>query len=111
MQLPYVLLLVFVTACGSGTVGGDSCTKDGDCQKGVSCLHDKHTDSMTMCVDDPGSGICSLACTTHAQCKTYGATFKCALAQTDLTCNPTGICKDNYSITCTGTTCREAPEN
>lgn len=104
-----VAVLIAANACGSS--GGDSCTSDGDCGSGVKCLRDKVSSGGT-CVDLPGSGTCSLACTTSAQCKTYGSSFKCALAQTDVACNPTGICRDNYAIDCSkNPNCRIAPEN
>ena len=100
------LFVVFLGACGS--TAGASCDKDSDCSD-MKCLHDKIAGApASTCVDQPGKGTCSLACTTNAQCATYGSTFKCALSAIDTPCNPTGVCRDNY--TCNGPSCRLAPD-
>lgn len=96
-----------ISACG-GATAGDSCTSDGDCSD-MKCLHDEVLNSDNRCVDEPGEGTCSPACKTNADCATYGSTFKCALSSIDVACNPTGICRENYS--CSGSGCREAPDH
>jgi len=104
--------LLAIAACSSGTGIGDPCTSDSECTM-FKCLHDQTTNTDNSCsnVPVPAEGACSPACRTHADCTQYGATFKCALSQTDVACNPTGICRDNYTITCTPGPCREAPAN
>jgi hypothetical protein len=101
--------LFALTACSSGGQVGDSCSTDAECGE-MKCLRDKLA-MTSSCVDEPGTGTCSPACNTHADCQKYGATLKCALSQTAVACNPTGICRDNYTITCTPGPCREAPAN
>lgn len=102
-------MVILSVACGSGTPVSQSCTSDADCGE-FKCLRDKYSNSSNMCVDQPvPDGVCSPPCTTHADCTKYGATFKCALSQTDIACNPTGICLDDYHISCTPGPCREAP--
>lgn len=104
-------VLFVLTACSAGGSVGDSCATDDECGDNK-CLRDQRTMSgSTTCVDQPGSGTCSPACRTHADCQKFGATLKCALSQTDVACNPTGRCLDNYMITCTPGPCREAPAN
>lgn len=98
--------LFFSVACNS-TVVGQSCGADSECGE-FKCLHDKIGGSGG-CSDFPGPGSCGPACSTHAECKKYGETFKCALSTLGATCNPTGRCLDDYR--CTGSGCREAPEN
>lgn len=103
--------LIWSVACGSGTPVTQSCASDAECGE-FKCLHDKRFDSASsMCVNVPlpSNGTCSPECRTHADCTKYGATFKCALSQSDVSCNPTGICLDDYHITCTPGPCREAP--
>jgi hypothetical protein len=103
--------LSFLIACSSGGNVGDSCTADSECGS-FKCLRDKRRSSAdSSCVDFPGSGTCSPSCSTHADCTKYGPTLKCALAQIDVACNPTGICLDDYMITCNPGPCREAPAN
>ncbi len=108
----WISVLVFSVACSGGGQVGDSCTSDAQCGE-VKCLRDKVLDANNMCVDStvPPEGNCSPACRTHADCMKYGSTFKCALAQTAIPCNPTGICRENYRISCTPGPCREAPAN
>ena len=103
---------LFLDGCSSGGPFGDSCTTDEQCGE-FKCLHDKRTSTNNTCVNvtAPPEGTCSPTCRTHADCQKYGATYKCALSQTDITCNPTGICRDDYRITCTPGPCREAPAN
>lgn len=104
-------LSAFIISVGcSGTNVGDGCTSDDQCGS-FKCLRDQRAVTNT-CVDVPvPDGNCSPPCRTHADCTKYGATLKCALSQTDVTCNPTGICRDNYQITCNPGPCREAPAN
>ena len=98
------------TGC-SGTSVGDGCTTDAQCGT-FKCLRDQRVSTNNTCTDVPvPDGTCSPACTTHADCTKYGASLKCALSQTDIVCNPTGICRDNYTITCNPGPCREAPAN
>lgn len=93
----------------SGTSVGNSCTSDDQCGA-FKCLRDQRVAANNTCADVPGpDGNCSPQCRTHADCTKYGATLKCALSQTDIACNPTGICLDDYKITCTPGPCREAP--
>jgi len=103
-----VSAFLFLAAC-SGSSVGSSCTSDAECGE-FKCLRNKRS-SGTSCVDAPGGGTCSPTCSTHADCQKYGSTFKCALSQSDIACNPTGICLDNYTISCTPGPCREAPAN
>lgn len=109
--LVQICALAALAACGSGTGVGSSCSSDDQCGE-FKCLHDKRASTNNACVDvtAPPEGTCSPACSTHADCKKYGATLRCALSQTDITCNPTGICLDDYTITCTPGPCRVAPE-
>lgn len=110
LQLGALLSLTLSTvACG--TKVGESCTSDDQCGD-FKCLHDQKTGTNGSCtnVTVPADGTCSPACKTHADCTKYGATFKCALSQTDVACNPTGRCLDDYSITCTPGPCRLAPD-
>lgn len=102
---------LFLAACSSGGQVGDSCTADEQCGQ-FKCLHDKRAMNNT-CVNvtAPPDGTCSPSCTTHADCMKYGATLRCALAQFDVPCNPTGICLDSYTITCSSGSCRVAPAN
>lgn len=110
--LVWASALLISAACSSGGNVGDSCTSDEQCGA-FKCLHDKRTNTDKTCVNvtAPPSGTCSPACTTHADCTKYGATLKCALSQIDIACNPTGICLDDYHITCSPGPCREAPAN
>lgn len=105
-----ILIVPFLAflGCGSGGGVGNSCSADGECGE-FKCLRDKRS-SNSMCIDTPGSGTCSPSCSTHADCQKYGATLKCALAQFDVACNPTGICLDDYQITCNPGPCRLAPD-
>lgn len=108
-RLSRALVLIVGIGAGSqgcgGSTAGASCEQDSDCSGGPKCLRDKLASNNT-CVDQPGSGVCSLACTTHAQCAAYGSNFKCALSSVHVPCNPTGTCRENYS--CSGA-CRDAP--
>lgn len=99
-------LAISVQACG-GTSAGEPCTSDGDCDD-MQCQHDKVLNAQNQCENLPGEGECSVACKTNADCASYGSDFKCALSSTDVACNPTGICRQNYS--CSGSGCREAPD-
>lgn len=102
---------LFLAACSSGGQVGDGCTADEQCGQ-FKCLQDKRAMNNTCVnVSPTPDGTCSPPCSTHADCMKYGPTLRCALAQTDIPCNPTGICRDNYTITCSGGPCREAPAN
>jgi hypothetical protein len=105
-----ILIIPFIALLGCDSSGGvgSSCSADSECGS-FKCLHDKLS-SNNMCKDFPGSGTCSPPCSTHADCQKYGATLKCALAQVDVPCNPTGICLDDYQITCNPGPCRLAPD-
>lgn len=107
----FLSLSLSLSAC-SGTKVGQSCTADDECGE-FKCLHDQKAATGGGCTNAtvPPTGTCSPACRTHADCTPYGATFKCALAQSDVACNPTGVCLDDYSITCTPGPCRLAPAN
>ncbi len=111
-NLVRVSVLFMFAACSSGTSVGQSCTADAECGE-FKCLHDKKKDANNACVDStiPPEGTCSPPCQTHADCTKYGSTFKCALAQSFVDCNPTGICLDDYQISCSPGPCREAPAN
>jgi len=107
-----VSAFVFFVACGSGTPVSSSCTSDDQCGS-FKCLHDQRLNSDNSCtnVTAPPEGTCSPPCRTHADCTPYGASFKCALSQTNIACNPTGICLDDYHVSCNPGPCREAPAN
>ena len=111
MSLSALLFSVHVLSGCSENLVSSSCTTDSQCGE-FKCLRDQKLNNDNTCSDVPfPNGNCSPPCRTHADCTKYGSTLKCALAQTDISCNPTGICLDDYKITCNPGPCREAPAN